>query len=149
MINTLAQPIRVLLVDDHEIVRAGLRLLIENHQHITVIGEATNRAEMLQLAAAEQPDIIVLDLDLAGESSLDTMARLRGVAARARILVLTGVGDVSAHQEAIRLGAVGLVQKRQAPMVLIKAIEHVAIGEAWLDPSLVATVLSGLARARG
>lgn len=149
MVSTSAQPIRVLLVDDHEMVRTGLRLLIEHHGHITVVGEATNRAEMLQLAAAEQPDIIVLDLDLAGESSLDVMARLRGVAERARVLVLTGVGDVSAHQEAIRLGAVGLVQKRQAPMVLIKAIEHVAIGEAWLDPSLVATVLSGLTRARG
>lgn len=146
MASPSAQPIRVLLVDDHELVRSGLRLLIETNPHITVVGEATTRDEMIERATLVQPDIVVLDLDLHGESSLNLIPRLREVAKGSHILVLTGLGEPSAHYEAIRMGALGLVEKRQAATVLIKAIERVAAGLAWLDPNLATMLVSGLAQ---
>lgn len=147
--TTPRQIIRVLLVDDHEVVRAGLRMLIESRPDIKVVGEATNRQEALQLTAQEQPDIILLDLDLGDESGIDIIPEIRKLTDQARILVLTGMRDRESHQRAVRLGAVGLVQKEQAAAILVKAIEKVAAGEAWLEPGLVANVLTGLSRTRG
>ena len=143
------QQIRVVLVDDHNLVRAGLRVLIEQQRTLYVVGEAETAAAALHLVASEQPDVVVLDLDLGGESGVDLIPKLQAVASHARILVLTGVVLPEKHRQAIRLGAVGLVQKAQAFDVLVQAIQHVAAGEAWLDPSLVASVLLDMSRARG
>jgi two-component system nitrate/nitrite response regulator NarL len=139
------QIIRVLLIEDHAVVRAGLRLLIESRQELVVVGEATNHAEALALAAREQPDIILLDLDLGVESGIDLLPRLRAVACQARVLVLTGVRDVQGHRLAIRRGARGLVLKEQAPEVLLKAITKVHAGEVWLDRAMLASVLDEIA----
>lgn len=149
MVSANKQPIRILLVDDHSVIRAGLRMLIERHSKLQVVGEAGTAASALELAAREQPDVVVLDLVLDGESGLDILPDLQITVENARILVLTGTNDVAQHQQAVRLGAVGLVQKAQAADVLIQAIERVAAGEAWLDPALVANVLVGMSRARG
>jgi two-component system, NarL family, nitrate/nitrite response regulator NarL len=136
------QTIRVLLVEDHAMVRAGLRLLIEGRSGLIVVGEATNRKEALALAAREQPHIILLDLDLGHENGLDLLPDLRTVAGQSRVLILTGVRDADEHRYAIRCGAMGLVFKEQVPDVLLKAIEKVHAGEVWLDRTMVADVLS-------
>lgn len=141
--------IRIVLVDDHNLVRAGLRTLIEQQRTLHVVGEAETSAAALDLVAREQPDVIVLDLDLGGESGVELIPELRAVTSHARILVLTGLVHAEQHQQAIRLGAVGLVQKVQAFDVLIHAIKRVAAGEAWLDPGLVASVLIDMSRAPG
>jgi two-component system, NarL family, nitrate/nitrite response regulator NarL len=138
------QLIRVLLIEDHGVVRAGLRLLIESRRDLKVVGEAANRADALAIAAREQPDIILLDLDLGTESGLDLLPSLRSVAGRARVMVLTGVRDTQGHRMAIRRGAVGLVLKDQAPDVLLKAITKVHAGEVWLDRTMLASVLEEL-----
>ncbi|HSQ21059.1 MAG TPA: response regulator transcription factor, partial [Blastocatellia bacterium] len=130
-----SQPIKVLVIDDHVIVRAGLRMLIDNHDGMIVVGEAGNRVDALDAAAREQPDIILLDLDIGGESGLDFLRELITTAPGARILVLTGVRDPEAHRRAVHLGAMGLVLKDKAAEVLIKAIEKVHAGEVWLDRS--------------
>ena len=139
------QPIRILLIEDHAVVRAGLRLLIDSRQDLMVVGEAANHADALTLAAREQPDIIVLDLDLGAENGLDLLARMRAAAGQARVLVLTGVRDAQAHRLAIRRGARGLVLKEQAPEVLLKAITKVHAGEVWLERTLMASVLDEIA----
>lgn len=139
------QAIRVLLVEDHAVVRAGLRLLIESRQDLVVIGEAANHADALAAAAREQPDIILLDLDLGAENGLDLLPQLLAVAGGARVLILTGVHDVEGHRRALRLGAMGLVLKEQAPELLLKAIEKVHAGEIWLDRATLASVLNELA----
>src|SRR3989442_6877222 len=95
------QSIRVLIVDDHGIVRAGLRMLLESQPGITVVGEAANAADALALATREQPDVIVLDLDLGGENAVESIPALLNAAREARILVLTGVRDPEAHRQAI------------------------------------------------
>ena len=139
-------PIRVLLVEDHVVVRAGLRMLIESWPRVVVVGEAGDRDGALLLAAEQQPHIILLDLDLGGESGLDFLPQLLDRAPGTHVLLLTGVDDPAQYQHAVRLGALGVVRKDQAASVLLKAIERVHAGEAWLDRTLVARVLSDLAR---
>jgi len=134
------------IVDDHAIMRGGLRMLIELRKGLVVVGEATNRADALALVAREQPDIVLLDLDLHGENSLDFLPELLASAPGARVIVLTGLRDPQMHQCAVRLGALGLVLKEEAIEVLVKAIEKVHAGEVWLDRTMVATVLSQMAR---
>ncbi len=125
--------IRILIVDDHLVVRAGLHMLIENHPGMTVVAMASNRSEALELAATAAPNLILLDLDLGGENALTFLTQLEETAPNARVLVLTGLRDTDAHRQAVQLGAMGVVLKEHAPDVLIKAIEKVHAGEIWLD----------------
>ncbi len=146
MVTPAAKPIRILLVDDHVVVRAGLRLIIQSRAGMAIVGEAGNRNDALALAASEQPDIVLLDLDLGGDSGVSLIAELIAAAAEARIIILTGLRDPAAHQKSVLLGAMGIVKKEKAAEVLISAIERVYAGEAWLDPSLMAGVLTEMAR---
>jgi two-component system, NarL family, nitrate/nitrite response regulator NarL len=138
--------IRVLIVDDHAIVRAGLSVLIESRPGMIVVGEVGTRAEAVAVVRREQPDIILLDLDINGGSGLDFMREMIESADGARVLILTGVREVALHRRAVSLGAMGLVLKDKAEDVLIKAIERVYAGEVWLDRSLTATVLTEMSR---
>ena len=140
--------IRVLLVDDHELIRTGLRMLLESHPRMTVVGEAATRADTLAIAAHEQPDIILLDLDLGGENSLDFLPELLASAPHTRVIVVTGVRAAEEHYRAVHLGATGLVRKEQAVDVLIQAIEKVHAGEVWLEPAVVARVITDLSGRR-
>jgi two-component system nitrate/nitrite response regulator NarL len=149
MSNGSINPIRVLLIDDHVVMRMGLRMLIENQPGLRVVGEATDRAGAIQSAVHEQPDIILLDLDLGDESGLDILPELRDAAKGARVVVLTGIRDPAEHRQAVRLGVTGMVLKEQAVDTLVKAIERVYAGEIWLDPALVANVLAERSRERG
>src|SRR4029453_9645785 len=142
MRELMENPIKILLVDDHVIVRAGLRMLIENHMGMAVVGEAGGRRDAIAIAAREQPDILLLDLDMGNESGLDFLRELLATATRARVVMLTGVRDPEAHRRAVLMGAMGLVLKDKAAEVLIRAIERVHAGEVWLDRSLTASVLS-------
>ena len=139
-------PIRLLLVEDHGIVRAGLRMLIESQPELILVGEAANRVEALALASREQPDVILLDLDLDGEVILDNIPALLAATNQARVVVLTGVRNPEIHRRAVRLGAVGLVLKENAAEVLLRAIAQVHAGEAWLEPAMVANVLGDMTR---
>src|SRR6266852_6223752 len=138
--------IRVLIVDDHGIMRAGLRMLLESQPGITVVGEASTCADALALATSTQPDIIVLDLDLGGENAVESIPTLLRTAPDTRILVLTGVRDPESHRQAIRQGALGLVVKEQAVETLLQAITKVRAGEVWLEPTMIARVLGDLTR---
>lgn len=140
--------IRILLVDDHTVMRLGLRLLIENQHGLMVVGEASGRTDALEVAEREQPDIILLDLTLPGTDGITLIPELLAVAEKTRILVLTGVLEPEAHTRAMRLGAMGVVLKEKAPEVLIKAIEKVHQGEIWLDRAMVANVFSEKLHAR-
>src|SRR5438094_547102 len=135
------QSIRVLIIDDHGIMRAGLRMLLESQPGITVVGEAATCAEALTLATCAQPDVIVLDLDLGGENAIESIPPLLRTAPATRVLVLTGVRDPEVHMQAIRQGAVGLVLKEKAVETLLEAIARVRAGEVWLEPTMIARVL--------
>lgn len=138
--------IRILIVDNHAVVRAGLSMLIENNPGMTVAGGAGNREEALRILLQERVDIILVDIDLGGENSLDFLRDLVDAAGDAKLLILTGVREPEQHRRAIRLGAMGIVLKEKAPEILIKAIERVHAGEAWIDRSVTATVLAEMVR---
>ena len=138
--------IRVLIVDDHGIMRAGLRMLLESQPGITVVGEASTCADALALATGTQPDVIVLDLDLGGENAVQSIPTLLRATPDTRILVLTGVRDPEVHRQAIRHGALGLVCKEKAVETLLQAITTVRAGEVWLESTMIARVLGDLTR---
>jgi DNA-binding NarL/FixJ family response regulator len=140
--------IRVLIIDDHTVVRTGLHMLIETNQTMQVVGEAANSTEALEIVRRERPHIIVLDLMLRQESGLDLLPLLRETAPDARVILLTGSYDNELHEQSVRLGAMGVVLKDQASDVLLRAIERVYAGEAWLDPTLTARVLHQIARGK-
>lgn len=126
--------IRVLIIDDHKMIRDGLRDLITSRQGMTVVGDTGSGSESLKLAASEQPHIIVLDIDLGRESGLDLIPELCEVAKEASIIILTGVRDVELRDSAMKLGAKGVVRKEEAATELLNAIEKVArTGEYWLE----------------
>jgi len=142
------KPIRVMIVDDHPIVSAGLRMLLESDPALSVVGEAKNSAAALALAVETQPNIILLDLDLGGESGLDILPRLLSVSENARVIILTGLRTPEAHHRALQLGAMGLVSKEKTSEILMKAIRLVHAGEVWFDRSMMGTALSEMTRAR-
>lgn len=137
-------PIRILLVDDHVVVRQGLRMLIENHPDMRVVGEAAGCDEALEVASREVPDVVLLDLDLGSSSGLDIIPQLVSLHEKVRVLILTGVRERELHRRAIRMGAMGIVMKDQAGEMLIKAIRRVTAGEVWVDRSMTALVLQEL-----
>jgi two-component system, NarL family, nitrate/nitrite response regulator NarL len=139
--------IRVLLVDDHAIVRQGLRMLLESRPRMQVVGEAATGEDALALIDGAPPDIVLLDLDLAGQNGLDLIPAIYRAAPRTRVIVLTGLRDAEAHQQAVRLGAMGVVLKDQASETLVTAIETVHSGESWLDRALTARMLHRMAEA--
>lgn len=134
--------IRVILIDDHSIVREGLRMIIENDSEIEVVGETENMTDALRLISREKPDVVLLDLDLGKESSLDTMQEIFRESENSRVLVLTGVMDENQHKRAMRKGAQGILLKNRAGGTLLKAIKKVHQGEAWLDRTLTAKLFS-------
>ncbi len=146
MMASTPPPIRILLVEDHLLVRTGLRLLLESDHGLQVVGEAGNRAEAFD-ALRLAPDVILLDLDLGSESSLDFMSDLIGRINGSRVLVLTGMTDPEMHYRAVKLGAMGLVTKMEMAEVLIKAVRKVHEGEVWLNRTTVARMLSEMAQA--
>ena len=134
--------IRILMIDDHAVLRTGLRMIIESHMGMVVVGEAENRSETLAAIANQIPDIILLDLDLGDENGLDLLPDLIASVPNARIILLTGVRDVEVQRRAILLGAMGLVSKQKAADTVIRAIEKVYAGEVWLDRTMIASILN-------
>ena len=136
------RPIRILMIDDHAVLRAGLRMIIESRIGMVVVGEAENRRESLAAIAQEPPDIILLDLDLGDENGLDLLPELLTAVRDARIILLTGIRDAEVQRRAILLGAMGLVSKQKAADTVIRAIEKVYAGEVWLDRAMIASILN-------
>jgi two-component system nitrate/nitrite response regulator NarL len=141
-------PIRIVLVDDHAMVREGVRMLIGGQADLALVGEAWDRAGALAVVARERPDLVLLDLDLGAESGLDLLGAIAEADPEARVLVFTGVRDVELHRRAVHLGAMGVVPKEQAASVLLAAIRKVHGGEAWIDRSMVASVLQEARQSR-
>jgi two-component system, NarL family, nitrate/nitrite response regulator NarL len=143
------QKVNILIVDDHAVIRAGLRLLIETNKLFEVCGEAGNCRTAVEVAESSQPDLILLDIDLDGENSLQCMPDLLRAALASRVLVLTGLNDARLHAQALKAGAMGLVLKEKAADVLLKAIEKVHYGEVWFDRTTMGSVLAQMSRSGG
>jgi two-component system nitrate/nitrite response regulator NarL len=140
------QTIGILIVEDHEVVRLGLRHMIEQQSHMKIVGEAVNTADALAIASREQPEIIILDLCLGMENGADIIPELLRISEESRVIVLTGVQDEEILRRASRLGAMGVIAKDLPADMLIKAINRVHAGELWLNRRLTAALVSELRR---
>jgi two-component system, NarL family, nitrate/nitrite response regulator NarL len=139
-----SQSVRIVIVDDHTLVRTALRMLVESRPGFRVVGEAADCKTALAVAARERPDVILYDLVLNGHESTDVLPELLAAAGRARVLVVTGARAPELHRQAIRLGAKGLIFKEDTSDTLLQAIEKVHAGEVWLDPAMITGLLDEL-----
>jgi DNA-binding NarL/FixJ family response regulator len=140
--------IRVCIIEDHAIVRAGIRILVEREACIEVIAEASTASEAVVSARETCPDVILLDISLRSENGLNFIEQLICDFAPARVLVLTANEDVETHLMAMEAGASGVVMKEQAPEILVRAIQSVNSGEPWIGRAVSAAALNKLARAK-
>ncbi len=131
----MAPPISVLIVDDHPVVRQGLRVLLEVQDGIEVAGEADDGDSALALAASRAPDVILLDLKLPGRDGLAVLTELKSRASAARVLVLTSATDPASASLAMRSGAAGVLYKDVDPDALVRAIRSVHDGHLLLAPA--------------
>jgi two-component system, NarL family, nitrate/nitrite response regulator NarL len=138
--------IKILIVDHQTIVRHGLRALIEKQPGMAIVGETGSCTEALSLAQRHQPDIILLEVDAGDRQCLGLISDFRKAAHTARVVVLTGSSDLALHRRAVLLGAMGLVGKEQSLEILLRAIEKVYGGEAWLDHTMTASVIAEFSR---
>jgi DNA-binding NarL/FixJ family response regulator len=134
------KPVRVLLVDDHTIVRAGIRSLLEKLPGLDVVAEAADGREALTLAAAYTPDVVLLDIGMPGLNGLEAAARLREVAPKARIIILSMHANEEYAVRAFQAGVSGYVLKQSAIDDLATAIKTVMAGQSYLCAPLAARV---------
>ena len=148
MLTQQEKLIRVVIVDDHALLRTGLRMIIERHPEMVVVGEAAGCAQALEMVAAERPEIILLDVMLGDDSGIDIIPELIASSGEGRVILLTGLLETETHRSAILAGALGLVLKGQTTETLLKAIEKVHAGEVWLDRTMIASILNQRAAGR-
>lgn len=141
----MSKPIRVLVADDHMIVRTGIRHVLESESDFVVIGEAGSGSEAISLAAELRPDIVVLDISMPDQSGLEVAARLRSGSAAPRILILSMHNNAEYVLESVRAGAHGYLLKDTAAAELRTAIRAVCRGESYFSPP-VATRLTAAVR---
>jgi two-component system response regulator NreC len=130
------EPITIVLADDHRMVRAGLRMLLDAEAEFKVVSEAGDVALAERRVAAYQPDVLVLDVNMPDGSSIHAIPRMRAVAPETHIVVLTMQNDPELAREALRAGATGYVLKEAAETELIQAVRLAAQGRTYLNPEL-------------
>jgi len=135
-------PIEIVLADDHEVVRTGLRMLLDSEPDLTVVAEASDVESIARYVRGHHPQVLVLDLNMGDESSLPLIPRLVADHSETRIVVLTMQSDPSFARAALSTGALGYVLKQAAGEELVRAVRLAAAGESYLNPRLGAQVAS-------
>jgi DNA-binding NarL/FixJ family response regulator len=138
---------RIVLVDDHGVVRLGLKALINRHKLMEVVGEAAEANEAVKTCLSLKPDIVILDIRLAGASGIDACQQIVAQLPETKVIMLTSYAEDEMLFAAIRAGASGYVLKQAGGMDVVRACEMAAEGKAMLDPSVTAHVLAAVRRA--
>ncbi len=138
-------PIRVVLVDDHRIVRRGLRSFLEAFPDITIVGESCSGEEVMEHVEGWLPDVVIMDLLMPGGiDGIETTRRVRSITPHTQIVVLTAHTDDARVVASLRAGAIGYVRKDAEPEILLAAVRAAARGQSMLDPAVAGTVLQEL-----
>lgn len=138
----MAKPVRILIADDHSVVRAGLRALLERRSGFQVIAEAGTGEEATQKAVELKPDIVVMDVRMPGISGIEACRKITELLPDVRVLILTSYAEDELLFAAIRAGASGYVLKRVGDNDLVQAVERVSNGESMLDPAMTNSVFA-------
>lgn len=138
---------RILLVDDHEIVRLGLKALLEHHSHFEVVAEAGSAKEAIEQTDRYRPDIVLMDIRLPGTSGIDACEQIIRDFSETKVVMLTSYAEDEMLFSAIRAGASGYVLKQIGGDDLVRALESVGRGEAMLDPAVTQRVFQEVRRA--
>jgi DNA-binding NarL/FixJ family response regulator len=133
--------IRVVLADDHPIVRDGLKKLLVLEEDIAVVGEASDGREVLRVIQETRPDVVVLDLRMPNMDGLAALQAIQQLDSRPKVIVLTASEDKNEFVQAMKLGCSGIVLKQTAPELIVKSIRKVYAGEIWLDSHTTAAVM--------
>jgi DNA-binding NarL/FixJ family response regulator len=141
--------IRVILADDHSLVRAGIRSLLGAMADVQVIGEASSGEEALELAAREHPDVVLMDIAMRGITGLEAAARMREAHPGVRVLILSMHSGEEYVLQALRAGAAGYLLKDAATGELELALRSVMRGESWLSPAVSRQVVEGYVQRAG
>jgi two-component system response regulator NreC len=136
------KPIRILLADDHSVVRQGFRMILSRHPDLEVVGEAANGKEAVEMTARLSPDVVVLDIAMPVTNGVEATRQIRQNAPQCGILVLSMYKDAPYVRETLRAGARGYLLKDSIDEDLVQAVRAVARGEAFLSPAISATVLN-------
>jgi two-component system response regulator NreC len=139
-------PIRLLIADDHAVLRSGLRVLLDGQPDMEVVGEAADGAEAVEAALRLRPNVVLMDVAMTGESGLDATARIKHQAPDIQVLVLSMYDDESYLRRALESGASGYALKRAADTDLLSAIRAVARDEVYLHPALTRVLVNDLLR---
>ena len=145
----MTDTITIIIVDDHEVVRAGLRAFMSTEADIEVVGEAANGREAVELVQVLQPDVILMDLVMPDMGGIEAIRQITQVNPQARIVALTSFSDDDKVFPAIKAGALGYVLKDTAPEELLQAIHHVYRGESSLDPTIAVKLIREFNRPAG
>jgi len=141
------EPIQVLLVDDHAVVRRGLSAFLATYPEITVVGEASSGAEGIALAARLLPDVVLMDLLMSGMDGIEATRRIRAAVPSAQVIVLTSYSEDERIFPAIKAGALSYLLKDVSPEDLVRAIKAARRGDATLHPSVAARLMRELTSA--
>jgi DNA-binding NarL/FixJ family response regulator len=136
--------IRVLLVDDDALVRAGLRMILSSSEEMEVVGEAADGADAVAATQAHRPDVVLMDIRMPGMDGIAATSALRRLASPPHVIVLTTFQADEHVMSALRAGADGFLLKDTAPAEIVDAVRHVAAGAAMLSPSVTRTLLAHL-----
>lgn len=128
--------IRILIADDHAVVRAGIRQFIAGHDDLNVVGEAANGIEVIEYIKKTDIDVVVLDISMPGRSGIDTLKSLKHVRPELPVLILSGFAEEQYAINLLRAGAAGYINKEAAPAQLVAAIRTVAQGRKYVSPAL-------------
>jgi DNA-binding NarL/FixJ family response regulator len=139
----MGEPVRVLVVDDHPVVRQGLRTFLDLQDDITVVGEAADGAGCVEAAQRLRPDVVLLDLRMPGSDGVEALRGLRELGNPARVLVITSFQEPAAVLPAVRAGAAGYVYKDVDPPALAAAIRAVHAGHVLLHPDVARLLAAG------
>ncbi len=135
--------ITALIVDDHEVVREGLRLTLSRAAHIQIVGEAADGAAAIELTLRRRPDVVIMDVRMPGMDGLEATRLLIEQAPDSKVLIFTAYSERSLLSRAFDSGATGYILKEAPHETLVRAIEKVAAGEGYVDPALMPAFLSG------
>ena len=140
--QTSAKSIRILLVDDHTVVRKGIRMILSAQPDMEVVAEAKNGLEAVAEAERTQPDVVIMDVNMEGLNGIEGTRRIAGISPRSRVLALSMHRDAVYVREMLRAGAKGYLVKDADDDALLDAVRAVARGEAYLSPSVADAVLT-------